>query len=561
MPVPAEPSAGAARDSLRGLSGWHATLVFVVLTALLTWPQVMHPLSVPPHDDAYFSMWRLAWIAHQLPRDPSHLFDGNVLYPAKGTLAFSDGTLLQGAVGAPLLWAGVPVVFAYNLQILATFVLAGLGMFLLVREVTGESAAALIAGVIFAFAPYRFDHYVHLELVSTEWMPFALWMAHRTLQGGRLADGVWTGVFTAMQGLSGVYITVFFVTVGAVLVPLLFYAAPPERRRRALRPLAAGGLVVIVTLGLYMLPYRAARGVVGERGAGEQALYSAGPKHYVAAMPQSIVYGRLLGSIGVHEKRLFPGFAAMLLGAIALWPPLDRRRVAYAAALALAVDISFGHRGLVGALLQDHVGIYRGLRVPARIGAVVLLFIAMLAAFGVARVLGRVRQRFARVLLAAGVGLAVVLEYMMWPMPLEAVETSPGQAYQWLRTQPPGVVAELPMPASWKKPLEIGFHESRFSYNSTFTWFPMVNGYSGFWPPSYITLIASAEGFPSDDAVRALEARGVEYLVVHEKFYGTERYEDVTRALAARDDVVTFGPFAEDTSEVRAYRLKPRPGW
>jgi hypothetical protein len=130
--------------------------------------------------------------------------------------------------------------------------------------------------------------------------------------------------------------------------------------------------------------------------------------------------------------------------------------------------------------------------------------------------------------------------------------------YRWLQEQPPGVVAEFPMPASWKKPFELGLHESRFSYNSTFTWYPIVNGYSGFWPPSYINLIQEVEGFPSDHAMRALGASGVDYLILHERFYGRDRYLALTRALGARTDVSSFGPFKEGSFEVRAYRLLSR---
>jgi hypothetical protein len=539
-------------------SSWHAALIFTILTAALTWPQAAHPLSVPSHDDAYFSMWRLAWVAHQLPRDPLHLFDGNTLYPAKDTLAYSDAVLMQGIVGAPLIWLGAPVVLVYNLHILATFVLCGLGMFLLVGDLTGRPAAGLIAGIIFAFGPYRFDHYVHLELVSAQWMVFALWMLHRTLQSGRLADGLLAGAFGALQALSCVYLTVFFATIMVALAPLLFFATPAALRGRALRPLAAGALLTLTVLGLYMVPYRAARGIVGERGVGERMLYAAGPKHYIAAMPDSVVYGGLTGGIGLHEKRLFPGFVAILLGGVALWPPLDRRRVAYAVALAVAVDISFGHRGIVGSLLQNHVSAYRGLRVVARIGAVVLMLIAILAGYGVARLLAQVPRRSLARISVVALGVVLVAEYLMWPMRLEAVETRPGEVYRWLQAQPPGVVAEFPMPAPWKKPFELGLHESRFSYNSTFTWRPIVNGYSGFWPPSYITLIHEVEDFPADHALRALARRGVDYLILHERFYSRDRYLAVTNALATRSDVSSFGPFTEGPFEVRAYRLLSR---
>ena len=479
----------------RSISGWRAALIFFVVTIALTWPQAAHPLSVPPHDDAYFSMWRLAWIAHQLPRDPVHLFDGNTLYPASDTLAYSDAVLLQGVVGAPLIWLGAPVVLAYNLQILATFLLCGLGMFLLVRELTGvarrgshcrphlrvralpvrslrASRARICAvdavGVVDAASnpaigpPVRRRHDRRLRCPAGT----LLRLPHRLLCHGDGGARALTVVLDADR------------------------AAPPR-----VAAAGAGALLAVAVLGLYMVPYRAARAIVGERGVGERVLYTAGPKHYIAAMPQSIIYGKLTGSIGLHEKRLFPGFAAMLLGAIALWPPLDRRRVAYAIALALTVDISFGHRGIVGALLQDHVAVYRGLRVVARIGAVVLLLLSVLAGWGVARVLARARSTSVT-LASVAIAVIVVAEYLMWPMTLEPVQTRPAGVYQWLLTQPRGVVAEFPMPASWKKPWnELGLHESRFSYNSTFTWNPIVNGYSGFWPPSYITLIHDVRAF------------------------------------------------------------------
>jgi hypothetical protein len=538
-----------------GLAGSRAALIFAALTAALTWPQIAHPLSVPIHDDAYFSMWRLAWIAHQLPRSPWHLFDANTLYPARTTLAYSDAVLLQGLAGAPFIWLGAPVVLVYNAEILATFVLCGLGLFLLVRDLTGSAAAGLVAGIVFAFATYRFDHYPHLELLSAQWMPFSLWMLHRTLRSGRFKDGLWTGAFASLQGLSCVYLVVFFATISAVLVPLLFLWSPADDRRRAVLPLCAGALLMSVVLGCYLIPYRAAHTVVGERSVGEQMLYAAGPKHYIAAMPGSLLYGRLTGSIGLHEKRLFTGFVAMLLAMVALWPPFDRHRLAYAIALILAVDVSFGHRGLVGALLQNHIAVYRGLRVVARIGAVVLMLCAVLAGFGAARLFSALREGSAK-LAAIGISLLILAECLVRPLTLGAVEIQPGEAYRWLQQQPRGVIAEMPMPASWKSAAEIGMHESRFTYNSTFTWNPMVNGYSGFWPPSYTSLIEQVRQFPAADAMRALKQRGVQYLIVHEKFYGRERYRLVIDALDRCPGVVRFGPFAEQQFEVRVYRIQ-----
>jgi hypothetical protein len=67
-----------------------------VLTIALTWPQAAFLGSrVAAHHDATFSIWRLAWFAHQAPRAPLDLLDANMFYPTRGTLTHSDPTLLE----------------------------------------------------------------------------------------------------------------------------------------------------------------------------------------------------------------------------------------------------------------------------------------------------------------------------------------------------------------------------------------------------------------------------------------------------------------------------------
>ncbi len=596
-----------------GLSVAQAAFFFALVTATLSWPQVIHLGSVPQNVDSYFSLWRLAWFAHALPVGPSHLFDANIFYPARHTLAFSDAVLLQGVVGAPLLWLGVPVVFVYNLLVLGSFVLCGLGTFLLVRDLTGRADAALLSGLVFAFAATRFDHYFHLELLWAQWMPLALWALHRTLTTGRLGWGLATGAAIAALGLSCIYYVVFFATTLVVLVPVLIVALPHDRRWPVVRALAAGAVVAAAVVAPYALPYATARADLGEREAGLAVLYGAGPKHYLAAMPGSLVYGPLTTWLGTHEKRLFPGAIAMVLALIGLVPgrflparlpasarsrftratarprqsaaPEDPRdggkrcppeegsrasigqpfslagsgrfgvvvRVAYFLALMVALDISFGHRGPLFNWLREHVFFYRGLRVPARAGMLVLLFVAVFAGFGVSRLaawLERTRPRWCAAAVACAGGL-MVAEYLMAPLALVPVATRPGDVYAWLREQPPGVVAELPMAL----PAGPQLQDAQFEYNSTFHWRPLVNGYSGNTPASYDALQKKMIDFPSEDALAALRTAGARYLLVHERLYARERYTAVTRTLDERADLKGYGPFREGEFAVRAYEM------
>ena len=91
-----------------GLPLLRALVVLAAMTAIVTWPQIIHMGdSVYDHHDPFFSMWRLSWIAHALRTDPRHLFDANIFFPELRTLAYSDATMLQGFLATPFLWAGV----------------------------------------------------------------------------------------------------------------------------------------------------------------------------------------------------------------------------------------------------------------------------------------------------------------------------------------------------------------------------------------------------------------------------------------------------------------------
>src|SRR5918994_7498845 len=136
-----------------------ALITYGFLTVLMTWPQAIALNSVRDHQDPLFSMWRLGWIAHALSTAPSELFNGNVYFPERGTLLYSDTTLLQGLLAWPFVRMGISLPVIYNALVLASFVASAWAMYVLARELSGSRAGAFLAGLIFAFPPFRFDHY------------------------------------------------------------------------------------------------------------------------------------------------------------------------------------------------------------------------------------------------------------------------------------------------------------------------------------------------------------------------------------------------------------------
>src|SRR5262249_1700078 len=190
------------------------------------------------------------------------------------------------------------------------------------RGCPGSRAAAIPAGVVSASPPYRMDHYAHLQLQQTQFIPLAMLAFHRLLDTNRLRDGVWLGVCVACQMLSCIYYGLFLIPYMTVVCGALLIARREMPRRRLIALAVAGAIVAVAVLPLGRA-YLAARSVVGERGRAEVANGSATWRNYLAPPEVNAVYGKVFARFMDPERRLFPGFVAIALAIVGLWPPLS----------------------------------------------------------------------------------------------------------------------------------------------------------------------------------------------------------------------------------------------
>src|SRR3954447_25273629 len=73
-----------------------------VLALALTAPLSLNPAGLARLDgDGQFSIWSVAWVAHALTTDPSNVWNANIFYPNRMTLAYSEANLLAGLLAAP----------------------------------------------------------------------------------------------------------------------------------------------------------------------------------------------------------------------------------------------------------------------------------------------------------------------------------------------------------------------------------------------------------------------------------------------------------------------------
>lgn len=517
-------------------------LLFAVLTLGMTWPQARF-MSTRVHDsdDPLLSIWRISWIAHILPRDPAGVLNGNIFHPEKRTLAYTDAVLLQGIAAAPFIWMGVPAVGVYNGLLLASIALSGWGMFLYAARITGSTAGAVVAGVIFAFVPYRFDHYHHLELQATALLPLTLLALERSMVSRTRRDAAWLAAAFVAQVYSGIYYAVFLATAMLAIVPIRLSRMEPAARREWLRTATPALVAGVVAVAPYLMAYMANRTTLGERTDADVLLYSATWPNYFAATPENAVHGEWSGPLGQSERRLFPGLIAVLLALIGMLGAWRRQKATLLIAGVIGAFISFGLNNPLYEPMRAVLFPYRGLRAPARASILVFLAIAGLAAYGFAA-LGRRRSRMVKALGATAVTAALLFEYRTELRSWLTIPREPPQVYRWLASQPPSVVAEVPFAQS----SEIhAISDGLYMFYSTYHWQPIVNGYSGFFPRSFMELSGQMEHFPGERALTALKARGVDWIVVHGAGLGADRYGAITAALLARPDIEAMAQFDE----------------
>lgn len=498
----------------------------LLLAIVHTWPLVTDPGTLSRNDngDAQLNEWILAWVAHQLPYAPARLFNANIFYPAKDALAFSEPLIVPAVLGMPLRWLGASPVFVFNIVLILGFALTAFAAYVLVHDWTGDHAAGLIAGSVFAFNSHTLTRLAHVQGIHAWGLPLALLAVDRVIVRARVQDAVWLAVWMAGMAYTSGYLVVF----GSVIVGLVVLVRIPEWWRRAKQVVPVLGLAVltasVASVPIY-LPYRRVaveQGLVRTLESVEQ--FSAPLTGYLASA------GRF--HYALWSKRLFnepiavffPGFVALLLASIAVVWTLSGRRtsfpqsdlaatryrvVALIAVVVVGVVLSLGTQTPVYGWLFNVFPPVQGLRAPARFGNLFLLGVAALAGIGLATVGSRLPAPRARLLAIALVAL-VSLESLRAPFAYARFEGIPA-IYSLVRQTPGRVVlAEVPF-----YPPNLVFLNGTYVLNSTAHFKPLLNGYSGYIPPSYRRYAEAFQQFPELQAVVAMREAGVTHVMVH----------------------------------------------
>ena len=98
-------------------------------------------------------------------------------------------------------------------------------------------------------------------------------------------------------------------------------------------------------------------------------------------------------------------------------------------------------------------------------------------------------------------------------------------------------------------------NEAEYAYLSTFHWLPLVNGYSGVYPPSYLARLGRLLDFPSERALAQLRRDHVTYVIVHGSAYPEAQFNDLRLRIQLGGALVELGAFDDAKGRAVLYRL------
>lgn len=506
------------------------SLAGVALAVLMTWPLaagITHVGRTAPTDaDGQYSIWNIAWVAHALITDPSHLYDANIFFPHRSTLAYSEANLLEGALAVPVYWATKNPWLSVNVVCLFAFASAFVCTYCLLLYLWRDRVAAAAGGIMYACCPYVFSHLSHIQLLMTGGIPLSLLTLHRVADNPTLNRGVALGLALAAQALSCAYYGVFAALLVGYGVLLLGTMRSLWRQPAYWAAVATGAVVSILIVLPFFMPYLHVRAETGfGRTELEAIRSSANLQSYIVSGARAHAW--LLG-IARHfahwEEPLFPGLMALGFGVAGLAIAgrglgRDRTRareaaILYGSAGLLAFWASFGpHAGLYDWLSLLPIFVF--LRAPSRFGLIVVLALAVFASLAIRSLLTRIRPErrgvVSALVIAAVIADLVIAPIRWFPAPVRTA------TYAYLARLPREPLAEFPF---YGDRVTFPLH-AQYMLFSTWHWMPLVNGYSDVIPGDFRADAPVLQAFPSRDAFLALERHRVRYVAVHWDMFGT----------------------------------------
>lgn len=429
--------------------------VYFALVLVMTYPLALRVGSALPagSGDVWMNYWNFWWWKQSLLEWRSPFWTSVLYHPFGIDLRCHTHSVFNQILALPVnLVAGEAA--ALNFSLFFHWMLSAFSAWLLLRDQTGNAAAAFLGGAVFAFFPYAMEQSLeHLNLASTGFLPLTLFFLLRWRRSSRIRDALGFGACFGFNALSSWHLGILCALVAA---PVLIVVGWQAWQRNATRAYVQGFFAASAIGALLIVPFVPLDALTGTDGCiKSRAERGIDPSYLLTPPYANPIVGAIVGQR--YADRVYAaagfvcylGFVPLALAVVAV--VAGARRVGgwlalFAAALVLALgsrlvwDNSLHEGVILPFALASKLPVLEHLRVANRFMALVGLALAALASYGAAAVLGALSGNARRYALPLGLAL-LLAEYSWLPYPVRAVEHSPLLRELAAR---PGAVLDVP---------------------------------------------------------------------------------------------------------------------
>lgn len=604
--------------------GWPLIFAaYLALSVALTWPVAQQWRSTLAGDggDAWVFVWNNWFFSYALQTGGPILSTDLLFHGFQTPLLFHTMNWFDCVLAWPLLQFFSPVE-TYNLLFLLTPALCAMASYWLACSLSRARLASFLVAPVFGFSPYFMMHGLgHANLTAAQMLPIFAGLFYAALVRERARYALGAGIALALAALCDWQYLLF----GSVAAVALWsgvewaHARAGETFQLRRAGLAIGALLcALCLLAPLLLPLlRESHDATYMNKARQAGAFGANINDWTRVGKLNSIFRVARTLEASNENDLTPGWCVLTLCALGLvaWGAVRRRQLlpwlclsAIAGVLASGPLLFVNFNALLFAIgmgapgnglsppwntspmvtqanllalnstatpsftiempfswLAPHLPMLNAFRVPARLGVLVLMCCAPLAALGLNWLLSTVgaQRRALQALLVISVVASMACEYAAWPYP---TSDSKVPAFYRQIARDPRHYAIVDVPISTN---------SRFMGWQTVHGKSTIVGVTARCPPAAFALVArnallralsanvfQSSGYDSDKrppvnfdyrpALRELQRLNVRYIVIHKHLVTAQRDAEIEAILRHLQLPQTF-----DDADTRVYQIEP----